>query len=232
MNKASDSARGDSDRLDPKDDVLSLERLRISGEIHDELIPLLFACSAKTHSLAASSSASTSSPPEDSLAQLAAWQTEAMQVARKILNDTASVDFGERSWHRAAYDRLTMLFPAKANLIRWDCKSETESLPQTIAEACYRITVEACRNAISHGQADAVSIEAALDDGILSLQIADDGIGFEPGKVPAERFGVRLMHARARAIGGSLVIRSSDTGSSVTGTEVCLRATIRAAMPC
>ena len=43
----------------------------------------------------------------------------------------------------------------------------------------------------------------------VTLEICDDGIGFEPGETTADHLGLRIMKERAAAIGADFSIQSS-----------------------
>jgi signal transduction histidine kinase len=53
----------------------------------------------------------------------------------------------------------------------------------------------------------------------VRLTVADDGRGFYPGQVPADRYGLTGMHERAAIIGGTLEVTSvPDQGTTVRCT--------------
>jgi signal transduction histidine kinase len=82
-----------------------------------------------------------------------------------------------------------------------------------------RIVREAAANAVRHAQASRIVVRlAATDGGGLTIEIADDGAGFDVAARSATEghFGIRGMQERARRIGGDLTIESS------TGTRVIL----------
>ncbi|WP_337189059.1 histidine kinase [Phenylobacterium sp.] len=70
------------------------------------------------------------------------------------------------------------------------------------------IVREAVANAVRHGQADHVRIEARADGRTLDLTIQDNGRGF--ARNPAEP--PRSLHERARALGGRLVVQNDPGG--------------------
>lgn len=89
--------------------------------------------------------------------------------------------------------------------------------PDPVRDEIVRIVREAATNAIRHGRADAVRIGLSGAEGI-HLEIVDDGVGFEPGRVRngGGNFGLISMTERARAVGGRLEV-VSEPGS---GTRV------------
>ncbi len=75
---------------------------------------------------------------------------------------------------------------------------------------------EATSNAVRHGGANSIAIEAVVDDHELRLTLTEDGCGFERGSVERPGFGIRSMEQRAFQLGGNVVIRSAPGhGSTV-----------------
>jgi ligand-binding sensor domain-containing protein/signal transduction histidine kinase len=77
---------------------------------------------------------------------------------------------------------------------------------------------EAVNNAASHSGCRRAEVSLGLDDGWLTLTVADDGRGFE--RAEGDGHGLATMAARARAVGGELAVDSSPG----RGTTVRLRA--------
>ena len=88
-----------------------------------------------------------------------------------------------------------------------------------MASTCYRIVIEAVRNAIRHARAEQITIASAQENDRLKISITDNGSGFDPEAVPQDRFGLRSMRGRAKLIGGNLEIQSKPGGP----TEVLLQ---------
>lgn len=94
------------------------------------------------------------------------------------------------------------------------------SLSRQIEETFYRITQEALNNILKHANARTTTITLSQDEHMVCLEIADDGIGFEPTqRCEAGCMGVRGMQDRARELGAVFEI-ISQVGS---GTRVIVR---------
>jgi signal transduction histidine kinase len=82
--------------------------------------------------------------------------------------------------------------------------------------ALVRVFQEATSNALRHGRAQAVRASLRVDESVVILVVADDGVGFDPAVTHAGR-GLPGMRSRARDLGGSLDVQSrSGDGASVT----------------
>jgi signal transduction histidine kinase len=80
-------------------------------------------------------------------------------------------------------------------------------VPPATAKALVRITREAVANAARHGRAEVIRVRL-WEDGDLHLQVDDDGHGFDL-RDEWSGFGLRSMHDRARAAGGTMALEST-----------------------
>lgn len=79
-----------------------------------------------------------------------------------------------------------------------------------------RIVNECLQNVVRHARATSVEVTLQRESGSAVLEIADDGIGFDPSSVAPERLGIRIMRERAASIGGSVSLESGDQGTTVS----------------
>jgi signal transduction histidine kinase len=87
--------------------------------------------------------------------------------------------------------------------------------------AILRIAHEALNNAVRHARADHVVVALSQRPDVVTVEVRDDGVGFDPqsAEVRSRHLGLTSMEERARELGGRLEIRSAP-GS---GTTVLLR---------
>jgi signal transduction histidine kinase len=78
-------------------------------------------------------------------------------------------------------------------------------LDPTTEAAAYFLVSEALANARKHAHADAVTLRAAARNGVLEVEIADDGVG---GAHPKPGSGLEGLRDRVEAVGGTLRIDS------------------------
>ena len=102
----------------------------------------------------------------------------------------------------------------------------TLKLNRLQAIVIYRIIQEALTNVTKHSNATEVDIHFAVQDGVLRVEILDNGEG-EPGQEPAEGTGLWGMKERARLLGGDLVYGYTDGGFAVTLTVPLDREEVR-----
>lgn len=98
------------------------------------------------------------------------------------------------------------------------------NVPPDVKFAFYRVIQETLRNIEKHSHASHIKISLKLTKSTskqtkknkkysnlndkISVLIEDDGIGFYPGNLTSENFGLRIMQERAVEIGASLNIES------------------------
>jgi len=87
-----------------------------------------------------------------------------------------------------------------------------DSLPDEVEHNLLRIGQEAVTNALKHAAATKIRIRLSREAGGVSLQIVDNGRGFDQSEVfssPAGHFGVLGMRERAERLGGAMRLTSS-----------------------
>lgn len=88
-----------------------------------------------------------------------------------------------------------------------------------VAINIFYIVQEAINNAIKHGKVGSIIITYSSNEDNIYLSIEDDGRGFDINGITSSGIGLELMKYRARAIGGSLEIKSKPD----SGTEISLK---------
>jgi signal transduction histidine kinase len=84
-------------------------------------------------------------------------------------------------------------------------------------EALYRIAQESLHNATRHARAHALRLRVQQTDGHVVLEVADDGVGFDPSASYPGHLGLVSMRERAAAVGGTLTIHSAPgAGTRIT----------------
>ena len=95
---------------------------------------------------------------------------------------------------------------------------EFATLPADVAAALYRVAREAASNAIRHGAARTVDIQIGLAPVEITMQVADDGSGFDVNETERAQpsMGLFTMRERVGLLNGTLDITSSrEHGTSV-----------------
>jgi signal transduction histidine kinase len=96
-----------------------------------------------------------------------------------------------------------------------------ERLDATLEAIVFRAAQEALSNVVSHARASQLVVTGRSRDGLLTVEIADDGIGFasdEQSQAAAqERLGMRAMAELVELAGGSVDVRSAlNAGTTIS----------------
>lgn len=83
----------------------------------------------------------------------------------------------------------------------------------------YLVYKEIITNIARHARASEVEVRLGVADGELTLRVADDGVGFDPGKA-SPGSGLRNIASRAAAVRGTSAVRSSPGGGTTVTVTV------------
>ena len=92
-------------------------------------------------------------------------------------------------------------------------------LPAAVESATYFVVAEALTNVARYAEASAATVRVARDDGVVAVEVSDDGVG---GADPGSGSGLRGLSDRLAALEGGLTV-SSPLGEGTT---------VRARIPC
>jgi len=91
-----------------------------------------------------------------------------------------------------------------------------------VKEALYRVAQEALNNTVKHARASHIDLRLRCNQGTLLLEIADDGVGFDPDRAYPGHLGLQSMRERVAQLDGELTIKSAPGAGSVVRVRVPL----------
>jgi signal transduction histidine kinase len=197
------------------------ERKRIARELHDDtsqsLAVLVMALDGALAALKAGL------PPRLEEAKALAVRT-IEEVHRMILDLRPSVldDLGLQSAIRWYAERHLV---SRGLSVRCEFEAEDRRFPAAFETALFRVCQEAMSNIARHAQAETVLVQLSEADGVIRIEIEDDGRGFDPGNVShAERrhFGLMGIEERVEILGGKVHIDSAPGQGTRIHLEVPL----------
>jgi signal transduction histidine kinase len=99
-------------------------------------------------------------------------------------------------------------------------------LPAQVEEALLRIGQEALANVRKHAAASQVTVTLSYLEDAVTLDVHDDGVGFEQAAATSGGggLGLRAMGERVEGLGGRLVVESAPGEGTTTAVEVPARA--------
>jgi signal transduction histidine kinase len=88
-----------------------------------------------------------------------------------------------------------------------------------VEAAAYFVVAEALANVARHSRAEQASVSVARDDGVLVVEVRDDGVG---GAEEAPGSGLAGLRERVGSLGGTLVVESPPGGpTAITAVLPC-----------
>ena len=185
------------------------ERKLVAYDLHDGLIQQLVGARFYLTN-------SRANVPPEMLDNLASFQrgcdalSEAIVEGRRIIEGLRPAALDDLRLHEAIRD----LAEQTALAAGWDLKLDLKPLPvepeKTVSVTLYRVAQEALNNARKHAQAQHVSLSMMNGHGI-SLNIRDDGIGFDLKRVGEQGRGLGLttMNERVTLLQGTYEIHTA-----------------------
>jgi two-component system sensor histidine kinase DegS len=111
--------------------------------------------------------------------------------------------------------------------IATDLAAPSTDLDDRARTVALRIVQEALQNVRKHASATNVTVSTLLDGDFWTLEVRDDGRGFDAAAVAARgrsNFGLQFMRERAELIGARLDIRSRPDGGTVVRLAIPVHA--------
>lgn len=191
---------------------LEQERTRVSRELHDEMAQQLAALRMEVSLLRRFSGPAP--PGEELPVQSLVDRVDAIiRSIRELVTQLRppALDGGLC----AAIEWMSARFEEQSGI---PCRLELQECAafasQDAATMAFRVVQESLTNVRRHAGATAVRIVLAARAGVSSLEIIDNGAGFEPGRRPTG-YGLLGMQERVTALGGHLTITSAPGQGTV-----------------
>lgn len=211
--------------------ALEQERTRIARDIHDEVGSSLTKISGLAEMLnQQAEAAGECNSPVRNIAETANRTIQAMDEivwAVNPKNDTLEEMAGYLVYFAREFLRTTNIvsdFDVPLTL-------PEPNLPVS-AEVRHNLLMavkEALNNAVKHARAHQIRLSLALTQDVLTIQVEDDGGGFDPASSVSSGNGLEIMRKRLRAINGDLKVKSAP-GRGTT-VQMSLRLAPNAAKP-
>ncbi len=105
---------------------------------------------------------------------------------------------------------------------------EARPIPSEVRHALLRVTQSAVANIKLHAHADNASVTLGYLPDAVTLDVFDDGRGFDPGVVPPPSetggYGLRAMRQRIEQLGGELSVESTPGEGTIIAAQIPLPA--------
>jgi two-component system, NarL family, sensor kinase len=196
------------------------ERRRIARDLHDGVVQDL---AGTAYSLSALARDLPATEPSRQVLDTAGGSLRAsLRALRSLLVEIHPPDLDAERLD-AALEDLT----APAASAGMHAEVDVEGVSGASVEAVllvWRVAQEAVRNTLRHARAATVRVRVRGQDGRLLLEVADDGVGFDPhAPTHGGSFGLRGLESLVRDSGGRLEVDSHPGRGTVVRLEVSSR---------
>jgi signal transduction histidine kinase len=199
------------------------ERRRIARELHDSVSQALFSTVLHTRTaqktLSENGGGDLSARLAESLSAIGELIKRAQREMRMFIFEWGPESIGDGLV--PALGHYVSSLEKDADLVV-DMEGPDERLPltRTTQTQLYGIGREALANIVKHADASSAWVQVNLRNGHVTLEVADDGRGFDPAATHPGHYGLESMRSRADEIDGELTIRSVAGRGTVIRVEV------------
>jgi signal transduction histidine kinase len=187
-----------------------IERKRIAAELHDELGHSLLALKLSIASLEKQLTPEQI-PFTQEFNKIRHFIVETIKRVRRLYNDLSPGDLEDLGLTEALRGMIEEIASLQKK-VRWSIMLDNLDglFPLPVQTAIYRVVQEALTNIGKHAKAKNVSIIAKRESDRISVNIEDDGRGFEASEVlDAKRsLGLLSMEERVKILGGTFTLWS------------------------
>jgi PAS domain S-box-containing protein len=182
------------------------ERQRLARELHDSVSQALYgiALGARTARKLADQNPQLVADPLDYILSLA---DAGLAEMRALIFELRPESLESEGLAAALHKQASALRARHEIEVEVALCDEPEASLE-VKEALYRIAQEALHNTVRHARANNVTIKMVCEGGRITLEVSDDGVGFDPGGEFPGHLGLRSMRERAQRLGGTLTLES------------------------
>nr|WP_045077434.1 sensor histidine kinase [Psychromicrobium lacuslunae] len=210
------------------------ERERLAREIHDTLAQGFSSIVLVARAVEQSLATDDSDTALDRLRLIGQTAAENLAEARNFVRELSSPQLLNSSLLEALH-RLTRQIEtsAAARGQQLNCILETDGTPLELPQA-YQVTLlraaqASLGNVIEHAQARRAVLTLAFQDNEVTMDVYDDGIGFDAaapaavGRANGTGFGIHSVRERVIALGGAFALESASGGGTVVAIRLGLK---------
>ena len=183
------------------------ERARLSTEFHDSVGPLLASINLKSRRV---------HEGEQAKKDFQETITQTISEIRHLSKEMSPRNLNTYGLQKAVKFYIEGIADYCDLHIKYQWDPEIERrLSEAASLNIFRIIQEALTNIIRHANAELVHIHGALNQHLITIQVQDDGEGFDED-VESDGIGIKNMRARADAMNADLTIDGTGNGTTIT----------------
>lgn len=192
-----------------------MERQRLARELHDTLAQGLAGVMMQLQAANARLKSQRYERAQEAIQQAMSDVREALNDARSAIGDLRAdaasfQDLGVAVEEKILHFTLATGIPCSTDL------SGCASIPERFAEHFLKIISEGLANVARHAQASQVWVQVVREGMTITLEVRDDGVGFDPEMLTSQsgHYGLLGSRERARLMDGELSLVSTPQGGT------------------
>jgi signal transduction histidine kinase len=197
------------------------ERRRLARELHDDTLQSMIALNQRVQLVQL---APDDQAERNGLAEIQGLTEQTIQNLRRLTRALRPIYLEDLGLAAALEMLVRETQPGTGVKLTFERMGQEVRLSAPVELALYRIGQEALSNVVRHSQAAQATLKISYPSDFVTLEISDNGVGFEVPESPAEfapsgHFGLLGIHERTEMIGAKLEIWSEPgQGARVTVT--------------
>ncbi|MQA94474.1 MAG: sensor histidine kinase [Streptosporangiales bacterium] len=195
------------------------ERHRLAAEIHDTIAQGLTGIITQLQASADAADPATARAHVQRAAELA---RNSLREARRAVRDLGPGALEHDALPEALKKAVDDWSGASSVPAAFTVTGTVQPLHDEVAGTLLRIAQEALANAGRYAHAGRVGVTLSYMDDEITLDVRDDGRGFDPAAVAGHGFGLAGMRARAERLAGSLEVESAPGAGTAVSARVPL----------
>ncbi|MFD4669487.1 histidine kinase [Lentzea sp. NPDC058450] len=205
--------------LDEASQVAALEeRHRLARELHDSVSQALFSMTLHTRAVELAlqkQGGDPDGPVARGITSLRGLTQDALAEMRASLFQLRPDGLREDGLAEAIRKQSAAIASREGVVIAVEAPGYRLGLDDRAESELFRVVQEAVHNAVKHASPRRIAITLREEGDGVVIEVADDGVGFDPAAARAHGMGLVSMRERMKRIGGGLVIDSGPAGSTV-----------------
>jgi signal transduction histidine kinase len=199
------------------------DRQRLAHELHDSVTQSLYGVTMYSEAAARFLDGNQVAKARDLIRDLQKASLEALREMRLLVFELRPPVLEKKGLAAALQARLAAV-ESRAGVKAEFVAEGPLSLPGAVEKGLYGIAKESLNNILKHAEATRIRVELRQSDHSASLEITDNGLGFDTA-VARQRGGLGLLglEERAAAINGLLFIDSHPGSGTLIRVEVPLK---------
>jgi signal transduction histidine kinase len=201
--------------------AVAKERNRLARELHDSVAQTLYGLTLQAEAALRKLSFGETSEVASYLREIRDSSQQTLKETRLLIFELRPPVLEKEGLAPALRARLESV-ESRSGLKTQVNLQEVGRLPVGVETGLYGISSEVLNNILKHAHASEIRVSLQETAGRVVLEIADNGIGFDPEVSDSQGgLGLKGMKERAEQIGGRLQICSGEKGTQVKMEVAC-----------